>query len=256
MSPVMEFESKNVEKAIQKASEKLNIPPEKLKHDVISYGSTGIFGLVGSKKARIRVTLPEKIEKQVAPKDSEKPPEVLSQVSSIADEAIGKTSASEYTDDPVALGKEVLQKLIDFITIGAEIEVANNNDKICYNISGGNTAILIGKHGQTLEAMQYLVEKIVNKQIDRRIRLEIDVEGYLVARRERLESLAMRLGEKVKRTGKPLTAGQFNAHDRRIIHITLKEDSAVRTHSVGEGYIRKLKIYPKRKNKKNNQRHE
>ena len=116
-------------------------------------------------------------------------------------------------------------------------------DKICYNISGGNTAILIGKRGQTLEAMQYLVEKIVNKQIGRRIRLEIDVEGYLIARRERLESLAQRLGEKVKRTGKPLTAGQFNAHDRRIIHIALKEDNAVRTHSVGEGYYRKLKIF-------------
>ena len=78
----------------------------------------------------------------------------------------------------------------------------------------------------------------------------MDVEGYLQNRRERLESLALRFSEKVKKTGRPLTAGQFNAHDRRIIHIALKEDRDVRTHSVGEGYYRKLKIYPKKKRRK------
>ena len=98
--------------------------------------------------------------------------------------------------------------------------------------------------------MQYLVEKIINKQSQERIRVEVDIEGYLQGRRERLEKLASRLSEKVKKTGKPVTAGEFNAHDRRIIHITLKEDREVRTHSVGEGYYRKLKIYPKRKRRK------
>lgn len=250
MSPVLEFESKSVEEAVQKASQKLNIPPNKLAHDIISYGSTGIFGLVGSKKAKIRVVVPDDVEIKTADTIAEEIEKDCEEVIAIVDEAFGKKCAdgvSEVSEENAALGKEVLQKVVDFITIDAAISVTHNDGKLVYEVSGGNTAVLIGKRGQTLEAMQYLVEKIINKQNGQRIRVEVDIEGYLQAQRERLEKLALRLGEKVKKSGKPVTAGQFNAHDRRIIHIALKEDREVRTHSVGEGYYRKLKIYPKRK---------
>jgi spoIIIJ-associated protein len=229
----------------------LNIPPNQLTHDIISYGSSGIFGLVGSKKAKIRVVLPddpalENIETHLAEgeEDSE-------EVIAIVDEAFGKKDATEVSEKNASLGKEVLQKIVDFITMDAAISVTHKDGKLAYEVSGGNTGVLIGKRGQTLEAMQYLVEKIINKQNEQRIRVEVDIEGYLQTQRERLEKLAFRLSEKVKKSGKPVTAGQFNAHDRRIIHIALKEDREVRTHSVGEGYYRKLKIYPKRKRKKN-----
>jgi len=258
MSPVLEFESKSVEKALQKASQRLNIPPKKLVHDIISYGSSGIFGLVGSKKAKIRVTVPEDEEVAVVTTtdnidaDIEADIEVENrEIVAMVDDAFGKRPpATEVSQESAELGKYVLQKVVDFITDDAVISVTHKNGKILYEISEGNTAVLIGKRGQTLEAMQYLVEKIINKQSQERIRVEVDIEGYLQGRRERLEKLAYRLSEKVKKTGKPLTAGQFNAHDRRIIHITLKEDREVRTHSVGEGYYRKLKIYPKRKRRK------
>jgi spoIIIJ-associated protein len=175
-------------------------------------------------------------------------------VESILDETFGKKDSGDELEGAASLGKDVVKRLIDFITSDAEVEVVKNGDKILYNVSGGNTALLIGKRGQTLEAMQYLVEKIVNKQHEKHIRIQLDIEGYLNSRRERLESLALRLGEKVKRTGKPLTVGQFNAHDRRIIHMALKEDEALRTQSMGEGYLRKIKIFPKKKRKRNKQK--
>ena len=251
MSPVLEFESKSVEEAVQKASQKLNIPPNKLAHDIISYGSTGIFGLVGSKKAKIRVVVPDDVKENTTESSAGKIEEDRKEAIAIVDEAFENTLATEVSDKDVALGKEALQKIVDFISTDAVISVSHNDGKLVYEVSGGETAVLIGKRGQTLEAMQYLVEKIINKQNEQRVRVEVDIAGYLQAQRERLEKLALRLSEKVKKTGKPVTAGQFNAHDRRIIHIALKEDRDVRTHSVGEGYYRKLKIYPKRKRRKN-----
>lgn len=115
-----------------------------------------------------------------------------------------------------------------------------------FDINGGNAAVLIGRRGQTLEAIQYLVEKIINKRRGKRVRIQVDVEGYAKNRRASLKKLAGRTAEKVKRTGKPATIGQMNAHDRRIVHMALKDDNAVRTQSVGEGYIRKLVIFPKK----------
>jgi spoIIIJ-associated protein len=251
MSPVLEFESKSVEEAVQKASQKLNIPPNKLVHDIISYGSTGIFGLVGSKKAKIRVVVPDDVQEKTAETSVGQIEENREEAIAIVDEAFGKKPATQVSDEDVTLGKEALQKIVDFITTDAMISVSHNDGKLVYEVSGGETAVLIGKRGQTLEAIQYLVEKIINKTNEKRVRVEVDIEGYLQTQRERLEKLALRLGEKVKKTGKPVTAGQFNAHDRRIIHIALKEDREVRTHSVGEGYYRKLKIYPKRKRRQN-----
>ncbi|NNL77828.1 MAG: KH domain-containing protein [Desulfobacterales bacterium] len=251
MSPVLEFESKSVEEAVQKASQELNIPPNKLTHDIISYGSTGIFGLVGSRKAKIRVVVPEDVTKETNDISAIEGEKDGGDAMAIVDEAFGKKRYTGVSEDTIALGKEVLQKLVDSISTDAVISVGQTDGKLAFEVTGGKTAVLIGKRGQTLEAMQYLVEKIINKQNEKRVRVEVDIEGYLQSQRERLEKLAFRLSEKVKKTGKPVTAGQFNAHDRRIIHIALKQDREVRTHSVGEGYYRKLKIYPKRKRRKN-----
>lgn len=250
MSPTIEFESKNVELALQKASEELNIPADKLEHDVISHGSTGIFGLVGTKKAKIRVVLPDDVRLESGAASDGISESIQEGVASILDETFGKEGAPQDLEAAAAMGQEVLEELLGFISSEASVAVEKNGGNILYNVQGGNTAVMIGKRGQTLEALQYLVEKIVNKQLENRVRIQIDIEGYLNSRRERLESLAQRLGEKVKRSGKPATVGQFNAHDRRIIHMVLKEEAELRTHSMGEGYYRKIKIFPKKKGKK------
>ena len=255
MSPRLEFEGKDVEKASQKACEELKIPKEKLKYDVISYGATGIFGLVGIKKAKISVILPNSTPDDNAEKKeielNDEPKKYVSEVVEGSTEQKpleGKTIASiSVSDESVALGRDVLQRIIDLITLDAEISVKKTKNRILFYITGGNVAILIGKRGQTLEAMQYLVEKIVNKHSEQRIRIQIDIEGYLAKRQNNLKGLAMRLAEKAKLSGKLITIGQMNAHDRRIVHLALRDDSGVRTQSVGDGFLKKLLIFPKKK---------
>ena len=251
MSSFLEFEGKTVEKAVQKACSKLSIPREKLKYDVISYGSTGIFGLVGIKKSKIRVTSPDPGNRKSKNKRDRSRADASHSVSENAKEILretfGDNDVPPFPQEPSELGKDVLQRIIDFITTDATISVKETPERIFFNVEGGNTAVLIGKRGQTLEAIQYLVEKIINKHNARRVRIQIDIEGYLDGRKAKLESLAERLSEKAKRIGKPVTIGQLNAHDRRIVHIALKDDSEVRTQSMGDGFYRKLVIFPQRR---------
>lgn len=257
MSPFLEFEGKTLEKAVKKACNELNISKDRLEHEVISYGSTGIFGLVGTKKARIRVRAPEPpLEAVPEPLNREQRQnnaafeQTAGEVDSREIAPSGELELHTFSDDPIVLGRSILQRIVDFITTEAKITVTESPDRIMFNVKGGNSAILIGKRGQTLEAIQYLVEKMVNKQNENRVRIQIDVEGYLENRRLNLEKLAGRLADKAKRTGKAATIGQINAHDRRIVHIALKDDNGVRTQSMGDGLLKKLVIIPK----KNSQR--
>jgi len=242
MSPNLEFEGKNIEKAIKKASDKLKIPKEELKYTVVSYGSTGMFGVVGSKKAKIAVTVPEKEEKRDTPK-KEYDRAIEKQRDSISSD---EPNDNRMSDELVERGENILRQIVDLITEEATISTKNTSKKITYRVNGGNSAILIGKHGQTLEAIQYIVEKCVNKQSSDRIRVQVDVNGYLQKRKVSLEGLAVRLAEKSKSNGKPITVGQMNAYERRIVHMALKDDGEVRTQSMGNGSIRKLMIFPKK----------
>jgi spoIIIJ-associated protein len=253
MPSYREVEAKNVEKAIDKACAKLNISRNNLNYEVISYGSSGIFGLAGLKKARIRVALPDsrsQVNSEATKTDfqpnnnDEKGKETDHPINQ---EAFANTELHTFPDNPMDLGRNVLQRIVDSITTDAEISAEEDSNQMFFNVVGGNSAILIGKHGQTLEAIQSIVEKIVNKRNEHRIRVEIDIEGYVENRRSNLRRQAARLAEKCKRIGKPVAVGQMNAHDRRIVHLALKDDSAVRTQSIGDGYLRKLMIFPKRK---------
>jgi spoIIIJ-associated protein len=261
MAAGKEFEGKNVEQAVQKALDDLKIEKRELKYDVVSYGSTGIFGLVGAKKAKIRVIPPKNgFKKRLSDTETK---DLIEEVMS---EGFEGTPVSAYESpnesnddeqstspikpderDPIEIGQKVLQKILDLITSEANISSTKDKEYIYYEIEGGNASIIIGKRGQTIEAIQYLVEKIVNKKIDnQRWRVEIDIEGYMENRRSNLKRLGLRMAEKAKRSGKPVTISQLNAHDRRIVHLALKNDSAVRTQSMGDGYYRKLMIFPKK----------
>lgn len=327
MPSCKEFEAKAVDKAVEKASQALNIPKDKLKYNVISYGSSGIFGLVGAKKARISVVIPEDGDKSrkggrrdgrerreidtptsesvssilretfgedppepdAAPKpepeaESEtrpeakkprrprsrsrrkaEPPKPSESEVSAPERAPEPTEEPESAAGPEALpetppgpppaelaeaageGEKVLRRILDEITDETAIAVVSENGGIRYNVEGGNAGVLIGKRGQTLEAIQYLVEKIVNKQAEGRVRVQVDVEGYLDNRKANLEELANKLADKTRKSGKPSSLGHMSAHDRRIVHLALKDDADVRTQSVGEGFYRKLVIFPNRK---------
>lgn len=274
MNYSQEIQGKTVQDAVEKACEKFQLTRKEIKYDVISNGSSGIFGLVGVKKARIRVMVPK-----TAKEKTNKTKVDMDGVRSLVDEAFNGTEpvrkkerssfskpereekvtqtseplqedmrAVEVGEDLIKIGTEALQNIVAKITDEADISVQREKEKIVYNINGGNTSVLIGKRGQNLEAIQYLVDKIVNKNSERRIRILVDVGGYQEKRRENLKRLAAKMATKTKRSGKPATIGPMNAQDRRIVHIALKNDRGVRTQSIGEGYYRKLIIFPKKGN--------
>jgi len=249
MTSYIEFEGKNIEHAIKKACGKLKIDKEKIRYKVISYGSTGIFGLAGRKKAKIKVSVPEEKKpedkKLEAKKPEEKKPDNKTD-NKEDDRAYYDNKESEVKENNVQTGKEVLQKIIDSITEDAKIAIEVKSNKTIYNVVGGNSALLIGKRGKTLEAIQLIVEKVINKKNEKRSRTLVDIEGYVEKRNSYLKSLAKRLADKCKRFGKPMSLGEMNPHDRRIIHITLKNDKEVGTRSKGEGALRKIVIFPKK----------
>ena len=116
-----------------------------------------------------------------------------------------------------------------------------------FNIEGDNAAILIGKHGQTLKAMQHIIEKIIHKSCGERVRVLVDVEQYMEKRKASLKSLATRMADKVKQTGKPTTINRMDAFERKIIHDTLRKNKHVKTRSAGGGEIRNVVIHPGKK---------
>lgn len=153
----------------------------------------------------------------------------------------------EVTRESIDLGLETLQRMADLITEGATVEAETNRDHLTLKITGGNAGILIGRKGQTLDAMQFLTDKIINRKSEARVRVKVDVEGYIETRKSNLKHLAVKMAEKAKKTGKPATINQMSAQDRRIVHLTLKDDNRVRTQSMGDGYYRRLVIFPKKK---------
>lgn len=154
----------------------------------------------------------------------------------------------DVTQESIDLGILTLQKMADLITDDAVIEAQTDKDHLTLKISGGNAGILIGRKGQTLDAMQFLTDKIINRKSEARVRVKVDVEGYTETRKSNLRHLALKMAEKAKKTGRPATINQMSAQDRRIVHLALKDDNRVRTQSMGDGYYRRLVIFPKKKN--------
>jgi len=243
MTDFIEYEGKSVDKALEKASKELDLPLDQLTYDVISYGSTGIFGLVGVKKAKIRVKTNHS-KGSFHREAKQKAKDLVRSAFGIEEKAEEPVVVSSVELD---CGKQALQRIVDAISEGAVITAEHKNHRVIFKIEGGNSGLLIGKRGQTLEAIQYLIEKIVNKNNDTRLRVLVDVEGYLDTRQSNLKRMATKMAEKAQKINKPVTIGQMNAYDRRIVHLHLKDNQAVRTQSVGDGNYRKLIIFPKRK---------
>jgi len=146
--------------------------------------------------------------------------------------------------DKAQEAQEILKNLLGWLSDTAEVQVHERDDTIRLEIRGDRNGLLIGKRGQTLDALQYLINKVVNKSQSSWKRVEIDMEQYRSRREQSLKKMALRLGEKAKKKKKPVTIEAMNAHDRRIIHLALKNDTTLETRSIGKGEMRKLIIHP------------
>ncbi len=247
MAAEREFKARSIAKAVKIASKELGIPQDSLQYDIISHGASGIFGLTGVKKARIVVHPPP-----AKPVEEANGAQDLPYFTSGSQERPrdGQASPSDEREAVFAVGEQMVRRIVDAISPEATIKVQRHDNEIRFNVEGGESGILIGKRGQTLEAMQVLVEKAVRRLNGHQIRVNIDVEGYLKNKEANLVRTAQRVAQKVKTKGRPASIGFMNAQDRRIIHLALKGNQAVRTQSVGDGSYRKLMVYPKRRTAK------
>lgn len=210
-----ESEGKNLEEAIVKICKKLNVTEKDLDIEIISNSSPAwrFLGLGGSRNVKIRATL-----KRIKNNEGES----------------GKV-------------KIILNELLKYFNVEYEIQVLEETqNEIVLNITGKSRGNFIGKNGEVLDALQYIVNKIVSKSGNFNKKVIIDSEGYRSRKVERLTNLAIRSAEKVRRTRKPVILNPMNAHDRRIIHITLKNDQYLTTKSQGNGYLKKVVIIPKK----------
>lgn len=146
--------------------------------------------------------------------------------------------------ESIEIAKEILIGLLKRMGIKSEVEGFLKDGDLFLEIKGDRREILIGRHGETLESIQFLITRMINKRVKGYKRVFIDIDNYQKRRSERISKMAHRLGEKVKRTRNTITIGPFNAQDRRIIHLTFKDDHLLKTESIGEGEYKKVKIIP------------
>jgi len=221
----IEMEGKTIEEAIHKACAELNAAREDLEIEVLSNGSSGFLGLVGAKKALIRATLKS---------SAEKAPSL-------------HTATASSSDSLAEKAQKTLRDILSFLGMEAKIQIKDEPDRLWVSFQGDGSGLLIGRKGETLEALEYLVNKIVHRGAEDKKKIVVDTENYRARREEALIKLAKRMGEKAKRSGKPVTMNPLNAHDRRIVHLALQNDKALRTHSKGTGLYRKIVISPEKK---------
>ena len=323
---VLEIEGKTIDEAIEKACREFDVPREKLNIEILSEGSSGFLGLVGSKKARIKAGLlsldmsfeiPGEKKERAADMPAARPVEMPGHREARPQrdhrepreprpprehreareqrpprehkehretrpqrdhrepreprpprehreqgeqrearpprEPREALPAREPLPEPVpsspetlAAARGTLLEILARMGIEAEVEVEDTPDAISLTLKGADEGLLIGKRGQTLDALQYVVNKILSKQGREKKQVVVDTEDYRKKREEALVALAEKVSQKVRKTRKPVTLGNLTARERRIIHLTLQNDDSVVTKSRGEGTNRKIIVRPGR----------
>jgi spoIIIJ-associated protein len=215
MQPI-EIEAKTVEEAIELACRQLKATPDRLAVEVLEQTPGMLRSLFAGRRAKIRAQL-----KTGSPATAQAAGEGLGQV------------------------RFLFERIVRQIEPNARLELLEGADEAVFNVISDGSGIFIGKRGQTLEALQYLLNKIRLRCGTDLPHVIVDSEGYRQRHVQSLVGLAMRLSEKAKKKGGPVTTNPMNAADRRVIHLTLKEDAGLTTWSKGEGGMRKVIIAPR-----------
>jgi spoIIIJ-associated protein len=234
----IEKEARSAEEAIQEICKELGKERDELEFEVIEEKTRGIFGLMGNKRVKVKATLKTEDRNQ---KQGE---EVQDREKKVRDRGGKKQEAG---DDALTYAKTVLERVVGGIIDSATVEGRIEGGTIYLNIKGDGSGLLIGRHGQTLDAIQYIVGRIVGKQLGEKRMVVVDTERYRERRKENLEQLAQRMGEKAKSIGRPVSLPPMSASDRRIVHLALKNDREIETRSEGEGGLKNIKIIPRKR---------
>ncbi len=244
---MIEVTGNSVESAISKGLAELNAAPADVMIEVLEEPNTGLFGF-GAREARVRMVL---IGRR---KTAE--PEIASEDESPGDdlpaEAALKTVSEEDLGEDASVGKQVLVELLDKMGINGRISVHLADDDAdgeaphwMLNVTGEGINRLIGRRGETLSSLQYIVRLISSRRLQRRANIIVDAAGYKAGRSKRLRGLANRMAKQAVQQGRTITLEPMHPNERRIIHLTLRGRQDVSTRSIGEGRTRKVTIVPK-----------
>ena len=193
-----EFSGKTVDEAVIAAAIKMETARDNIEYEVVDKGSSGFLGM-GARPAKINARMKEMPKKSIE-----------------------------------EVAKEFLQDVFEAMKIQATVQINIHEDMMDVDLSGDEMGILIGKRGQTLDSLQYLLSLVVNKESENYVKVKVDTENYRQRRKETLESLARNIAFKVKRTKRPVSLEPMNPFERRVIHSALQNDKYVTTRSEGE----------------------
>ena len=251
----IEVSAKTIEEATSQATAQIESQGRVVTSvKVLEEPSKGFLGF-GKKDALVRVYFEEGTAEPTAVVE-----EVVSVVETVTETAVD-TVETDNTEIPVVVedgitkaeqdfiadtGKEFLLGIFGKMGLSVQIEKLTTKDKITFQVHGEDLGILIGKHGQTLDAIQYLTNLVANKEVRRRCQIVVDVENYRSRREETLIQLAHRLGAKVRRTRQKIALEPMNAFERKIIHVALQNEKHIKTDSEGQEPYRHIVIYYKR----------
>lgn len=244
MSTVIET-GKTVEEALEKALVALGRSVDEVDYEVLEQPSRGFFGLFGGRMARLRVT-----EKQAAPDASAfaAPAAAAAQPARPARPGQDVPDATPAAGTPRARAEQFLRDIFRCMGLTVAMSARETDEGYVYDLSGESLGILIGKHGQTLDALQYLTNLVANRGCEEgRIHVILDVEGYRSRREETLRRLAGHLAEKACRIHAEVRLEPMNRHERKIIHMALQDNYRVSTYSDGDEPYRCVVIAPKRR---------
>jgi len=220
MNKHIEVTGDNVADAIQKGLDCLKINKEQADIEIINEGKSGLFGLVGAIPAKVRITLKEQTAQSAA--------ECAAELPAAAGEA-----------------EEALGNILKLAGFDAKLSSVPVPGGFVINAATADSALLIGKDGQTMAALEYILKLIVRKRGNRDIRITLNIDGYLEKKNEKLTEKAHELAARVRMKGEPVSV-RLPSDERRIIHMALKDESDIETVSEGEGAERKLIIRPKK----------
>lgn len=238
-------EAPTVEEAVDAALEELGVQADAAEYEVVEEPTKGIFG--SGKPAVVRVWLKPEF---VASLDKAPEPEEETEEEPLPTELRVETTQPELTEeelDKVAdSAVAVIQRILAGFGIEAAIDEYEGDDgEIILDIVGGDLALLIGRHGKTLDSLQTLVGAATSRQLGFRYPIVVDVEGYRGRRREKLEDMARRTADRAVRQGRPVKLRPMTSYERRLVHMALREDRRVLTASEGEDPARSVVVSPK-----------
>lgn len=241
----LEVIASSVEEAISKGLTELNLPREAVEVEVLDEGSRGLFGL-GSRQARVRLMIHNEGELTPPVTPATAPPPIRN-----APSIELPPDESEVMDHTLTTARDTIQELLEKMGVQAEVtahygelDEGRTYAPILVEIHGNDLSILIGRRAETLNALQFIGSLMVGKELGHAVTMVIDVEGYRERRQNQIRQLARRMADQAVKTGRRQALEPMPANERRIVHIELRSNPAVRTESTGEDPHRKVVIIP------------